>query len=85
MRCEQYQSKAGLAKRTESSLHSPLPRSMFVTVDRNLYFQQNLATLPLSVVILEAGSNRLADLKPLGLKVREALNELRPGEVVRVS
>ncbi len=37
----------------------------FVTVDRNLSFQQNLATLPIAVIILRAKSNRLSDLRPL--------------------
>ena len=37
----------------------------FVTVDRNLSFQQNLATLPIAVIVLRAKSNRLSDLRPL--------------------
>jgi hypothetical protein len=38
---------------------------VFVTVDRNLSFQQNLAPLPISVFVLHAKTNRLSDLKPL--------------------
>src|ERR1700681_4557725 len=38
---------------------------VFVTVDRNLSFQQNLAPLTIAVVILEAPTNRLADLQVL--------------------
>ena len=38
---------------------------VFVTVDRNLAFQQNLTSLPIAVIILHARTNRLADLKPL--------------------
>ena len=38
---------------------------VFITVDRNLAFQQNLATLPIPVVVLRARTNRLADLVPL--------------------
>jgi len=38
---------------------------VFVTVDRNLAFQQNLVSLPIPVVVLRAKTNRLADLKPL--------------------
>jgi hypothetical protein len=38
---------------------------VFVTVDRNLAFQQPIDKLALAVVILRARSNRLADLKPL--------------------
>ena len=38
---------------------------VFVTVDRNLSFQQNLPTFAIAVIVLRAHSNRLADLKPL--------------------
>lgn len=38
---------------------------VLVTVDRNLSFQQNLAALPIAVIVLQARTNRLADLMPL--------------------
>jgi len=38
---------------------------VFVTVDRNLSFQQNLPAFAIAVIVLRASSNRLADLKPL--------------------
>jgi hypothetical protein len=38
---------------------------VFVTVDRNLCFQQNPAAFQVGVVALQASSNRLADLRPL--------------------
>jgi hypothetical protein len=38
---------------------------VFVTVDRNLSFQQNLAPLPILVFVLHAKTNRLSDLRPL--------------------
>ena len=38
---------------------------VFITVDRNLSFQQNLPTFAIAVIVLRASSNRLADLKPL--------------------
>ena len=38
---------------------------VFVTVDRNLSFQQNLSGLPIGVIVLRARSNRLADLMGL--------------------
>ena len=36
-----------------------------LTGDRNLEFQQNLATLPMAVVVLVAVNNRLETLQPL--------------------
>lgn len=37
----------------------------FVTVDRNLSFQQNLGALPIRIIVLQARTNRLADLERL--------------------
>ena len=38
---------------------------VFVTVDRNLSFQQDLVSFRIIVVVLRARTNRLADLRPL--------------------
>ena len=46
---------------------------VFVTVDRNMAFQQNLENLPMAVVVLRAKTNRLADLLPLLGKLEEHL------------
>lgn len=54
---------------------------VFITVDRNLYFQQNLPKLQISVVILAAQSNRLSDLKLLAVEVLKAIPSLKSGEV----
>ena len=35
---------------------------VFVTVDRNLAFQQNVAAFSIAVIVLRARTNRLADL-----------------------
>jgi len=47
---------------------------IFLTADQNLQFQQNLAALPLAVVVLAARTNRIEDLRPL---VPELLSNLR--------
>lgn len=52
---------------------------VFVTVDRNLYFQQNLVSFPIAVVILQAKTNRLADLRPLVPDLLAALESALPG------
>ena len=54
---------------------------VFVTVDRNLAFQQRIDTLPLAVVVLRALTNRLTDLRPLIPLLLQALPTLRSGEV----
>jgi len=50
----------------------------FITADRNLEFQQNLAKLPIVVVVLVARKNRVQDLEPLQPKLAEVLNHLVP-------
>ena len=39
---------------------------VFVTVDRNLSFQQHLPQFSIAVIVLQAPTNRLKDLRPLG-------------------
>jgi hypothetical protein len=58
---------------------------VFVTVDRNLSFQQNLPKFKIAVVVLSARSNRLADLQPLVPKLLCALPDLHPGAAVIIS
>jgi hypothetical protein len=52
---------------------------VFVTVDRNLSFQQNLGSLPIAVVVLQAETNRLTDLRPLVPKLLTAIEFVQPG------
>ena len=54
---------------------------VFITVDRNLYFQQNLSAFNIAVLVLAARTNRLADLKPLVKDVLSELSVLRSGQV----
>lgn len=57
---------------------------VFLTVDRNLAFQQNLPKFNIAVLILQAHSNRLADLKPLAPKVLSVLPSLVKGKAENV-
>ena len=54
---------------------------VFITVDRNLSFQQSLPRFAIAVVVLRARSNRLADLRPLIPQLLQALPEAKRGEV----
>lgn len=58
---------------------------VFVTVDRNLAFQQRIDGLPFAVVVLRARSNRLADLRPLVPLFLVTLSTLQPGQVTWVA
>jgi hypothetical protein len=52
---------------------------VFVTVDQNLPYQQNLIAADMSVVLMVARSNKLPDLEPLVPELINALDNLRPG------
>jgi hypothetical protein len=54
---------------------------VFVTVDRNLSFQQHLPKLDIAVAVLRSSSNRIEDLKPLAARLLAALPTLKPGRV----
>lgn len=54
---------------------------VFVTVDRNLSFQQHLPKFDIAVAVLRAKSNRLEDLRPLAGPLLAALDKMQPGRV----
>jgi hypothetical protein len=58
---------------------------VFITVDRNLSFQQNLPKFNIAVLVLHAPSNRLADLRPLVPKILSILPTLNKGEAEHIS
>ena len=52
---------------------------VFVTVDRNLSFQQNLTSFSIVVVVLEGKTNRLTDLRALIPNMLEVIEDMLPG------
>jgi hypothetical protein len=57
---------------------------VFITVDRNLSFQQNVTGLRIAVIVLRARTNRLSDLLPLVPHLLSALDAAEPGAVGHV-
>jgi hypothetical protein len=57
---------------------------VFITVDRNLSFQQNLPKFNIAVIVLHAKTNRLVDLKPLAPLILAALPNVMVGEVTHI-
>ena len=56
----------------------------FLTVDKSLPYQQNVANLPAAVIVLEAYSNELGALMPLVHNLEQALGRLQPCTFTRV-
>ncbi len=55
-----------------------------ITVDKNLPYQQNLTSLPVAVIVLDAVSNELPALLPLVPALERALSSLKPRAYIRV-
>lgn len=58
---------------------------VFITVDRSLSFQQNLAVFNIAVIVLQSPTNRLSDLKLLVPKILAILPSLTKGKVELIS
>lgn len=58
---------------------------VFITVDRNLSFQQHLKEYDVAVIVLHAHTNRLQDLVLLAPKLLKAIAIASPGRAVTVS
>jgi hypothetical protein len=57
---------------------------VFVTLDRNLEFQQNIKVLPFGIVVVRARSNRMVHLTPLVAGIFEAASNVVAGAIARV-
>ena len=58
---------------------------VFLTMDQNLEFQQNLAKLPIAVLVIETASNRIEHLSPLVPSILKELNHISPRSLRRVA
>ena len=57
---------------------------VFLTIDRNIKYQQNVSGRKIGVLILRVKSNRLPDVLQHLSPSLEALNTIRPGEIVEI-
>ncbi|NWJ98627.1 MAG: DUF5615 family PIN-like protein [Chloroflexi bacterium] len=57
---------------------------VFVTVDQNLQYQQNLQPKNLAIIVLVAPNNQLATLRALMPKLLLQLQTIQPGQIVQV-
>lgn len=57
---------------------------VFLTVDQNLKYQQNLKNFSIGIVLLIARNNRLKTLLPLMPEVREAVSKITEGDLIHI-
>ena len=84
VRTVQQQAWAGLKNGQLLDAAEAAEFTVLVTGDRNLQFQQNLAKRQLGIVVLCGASNALEDLMPLVPAAINAIEIVRPGQVLRV-
>lgn len=57
---------------------------VFITVDQNLQYQQNLQGSGMAVVLMGVENNRYETFKPLLPKVQRALQTIQIGQLIRI-
>lgn len=67
-----------LLRRAESEFDA------LVTADRGIQFQQHIAGLNLSVIVLRARSTKIDDLIPLAPQIVAAADQFQPGTLVEL-
>lgn len=70
-------------KNGELLRRAPSVCEVFVTLDRNLEFQQNLKVLSIGIVVVRSRSNRMADLAPHAASLLEAAARAGAGQLER--
>ena len=55
-----------------------------ITVDRNLSFQQSIGRFSIAIIVLEAPTNRLEDLRPLVPKLLSIVSAVPKGQISRL-
>lgn len=58
---------------------------VFVTIDGNMEYQQNLQSIAIGIVVLAAPDNTIETLEPLAPEILLALNTIQPGQRIRIS
>lgn len=57
---------------------------VFITIDGNLTYQQNLAGRQLNIIILVAPSNTFGDVSSLVPEILSVLARIKPGEIIKL-
>ena len=57
---------------------------VFITVDQNVEFQQNVKGSRVAVIVVSARSNRFKDLAPLAAQILQKISSAKAGTLERV-
>ena len=78
--------EAGFAGKTNGDLLALAENrfDVFVTVDKGVQFQQNVARYKIAILLIRASSSRLADILPHIPACLIALRHVRPGQLIEI-
>jgi len=78
--------EAGFAGKTNGELMELAEAGfdVFITLDKGLAYQHNLAGRKIAILLIRAKSTRLADLLPYAQACRQAIATIKPGEIVHI-
>ena len=79
--------EAGLAGKKNGELLSHAEYQgfeVFLTLDKGIQYQQNLAQRRIAIVILRARSNRMIDLLPHADACLAKIRSIKPGQIIRI-
>lgn len=78
--------EAGFAGKTNGELLALAKGKfdIFVTLDKGIQFQQNVAGSQIGVVVIRAKSNRVADILPHVAACLAAMRSIEPGQVIQI-
>jgi len=54
---------------------------VFLTIDSNLPYQQNVSSYDIAIVVIVAQNNKIDTLRPFAPKILEAMQAAQPGSV----
>src|SRR5580692_6097992 len=78
--------EAGFAGKTNGELLRLAEEAfgVFITLDRGIQYQQNLAEAKIAILLIRAKSNRLVDVLPHVPDCLVAIRSVKPGEIVKI-
>ena len=80
-----YAKLSGLKKGALLAAAEAAGFEVIITTDQEIPYQQNLTVRKISIIVLCAPTNRLADLRPLIPAAIEAIDSIKPCEVIRIA
>jgi hypothetical protein len=84
--CSSTVQEAGFAGKRNGELLALAEQAfdLFLTLDKNLRYQQNLEGRKIAILIVQAKSNRIADVRPYVPACLVAVQTIHPGQIVEV-